>query len=144
MRKCKFLAGVSLKTFSPLLVEIAGLTGFDIIFLDREHTFMSWENLELMVLTASSIGLAMMIRVEEDSPVLIRKVFEISAYSVMIPHVCTREDAVKAVEAAKFPPNGIRSASSGLRCAHYRVEDWPSFVKWSNENTMVSILIGGC
>ena len=72
---------------------------------------------------------------------MIRKVFEIGADSVMVPHICTRDDAVKAVKAAKFPPNGIRSAASGLRCARYRVHDWPSFVKWSNENTMVSILI---
>lgn len=140
-RSREFLSGMGLYTFSPAIVEVYGYTGFDFVFIDNEHTPADWQTLEHLVRAAELAGITPIIRVEENSPTPIRKAFEIGAAGVIVPHVNTRDDALRAVSAAKFPPLGRRGIAGLVRSGRYAVSDVARYVEESNERTMVIAMI---
>lgn len=126
---------------TPSFAEVPGLLGFDFVYFDREHTTTSWERLEVMILAARSTGTPVIVRVEDNDPVSIRRVIEIGAQGVLVPHVRDRAEAEALVKAAKFPPEGIRGLAGTVRSAKYNVEDWDKYIENSNREVLVCALI---
>ncbi len=133
--------GMAVYTSSPTIVEVIGYSGFDFIFLDSEHTPLAVDgHLEHIMRAADVSGVSVVIRVKGNDEHLVRNAFEMGVDGVVVPHMRTREDAEKAVRFAKFPPRGIRGASSDVRTAEYaaaRDFNWEAFVKKTNNDTVV-------
>ena len=53
------------------------------------------------------------VRVAWNDIVLIKQALDIGAEGLVIPWVNTKEDAIKAVRAAKYPPLGVRGVGPG-------------------------------
>jgi len=140
LREKRVAFGTGIYTYSPALVEIAGYTGFDYVFIDTEHTAVDWQTLESLVRAADVSGASSLIRVQENNEALIRKALEIGADGIIVPHVNTAEDAKRAVEYAKFPPQGVRGAAGLVRSAGYAVSDWPKYIEASNRETLVIVM----
>lgn len=63
---------------------------------------------------------------------------------VLVPGISNKEQAEKAVKAAKYGPEfGIRGACPWIRAVQYNSRDWEAYAKWSNEETMAWLLIEG-
>ena len=135
------IVGTWVLSTNPAFAEIPGLLGFDFVYFDREHTSNSWETIEKLILASLSVDTPSIIRIEDNDPVNIRKTFELGAQGVLVPHVCTREDAESIVKAAKFPPLGIRGTADTVRSAGYHVDDMKKYLSESNKNTLVCALI---
>ena len=126
---------------NPAFAEIPGLLDFDFVYFDMEHTSNCWETIEKLILAALSTGTPTIVRVEDANPVNIRKVFELGAEGVLVPHVCTREDTEYIVRVAKFPPLGIRGTANTVRSAKYYTPDFKAYLEESNRKTLVCALI---
>jgi 2-dehydro-3-deoxyglucarate aldolase len=122
-------------------IEIMALLGFDFVYLDREHTTTEWNTLKSLTITASYTGLPVMLRVEKNDEILIRKAYEIGIQGVLVPHICSKEDAEKAVKAAKFPPWGVRGLDTGVRSSKFFVENYPEYIEKSNRETVIGAMI---
>lgn len=132
--------GPAISSFSPIMVEIAGYCNFDFIRIDNEHAIYSKELLERMVLSAEFTGITPIVRVDKDDPYIIRKVLELGAQGVIVPHVNTKREALAAVKAAKFPPVGERGIGSS-HAGKWGAVNRSDFIKWSNEETLVLVMI---
>jgi 4-hydroxy-2-oxoheptanedioate aldolase len=132
--------GTGIYTYSPALVEIAGYTGFDYVFIDTEHTAVDWQTLESLVRAADVSGASSLIRVQENNEALVRKALEIGADGILVPHVNTAEEAKRAVQYAKFPPMGVRGAAGLVRSGGYAVSNWPEYIEFSNRETVVAVM----
>jgi 2-keto-3-deoxy-L-rhamnonate aldolase RhmA len=121
IREEKILFGMSIKTPAPNLLEIIGYSGFDFIYVDMEHSTINLESLSEMVLAADLSGLAILVRVSDNNPPEIRKVLEIGAEGVIVPHVNNREEALRAVQAARFTPDGKRGFHSLVRSSSFNM-----------------------
>jgi 4-hydroxy-2-oxoheptanedioate aldolase len=132
--------GTAIYSFSPALVEIAGYSGFDYVRLEAEHSWRQDESLEHMIRAADCSGVASIVRVDKGNPYLIRKVLELGALGVMVPHIKNKEEAMEVIRAAKFPPKGIRGYIDLCHSAKYgfRKDDW---IKWSNEEILTGVMI---
>ena len=88
---------------------------------------------------ARNKGVAPMIRVAWNDPALIKKAYDVGAVAVMVPQVDTAEEAARAVQYAKYPPQGKR----GLTPSWTRVagEDFNQVIKTANEETVVVLQI---
>ena len=88
---------------------------------------------------ARSKGVAPMIRVAWNDPTLIKKAYDAGAVAVMVPQVDSVEDVARAVEYAKYPPEGNR----GLTPSWTRVagEDFNHVIKTANEETVVVLQV---
>ena len=107
-RKDKPTFGVWLSACSAFLTEHVAAVGFDWLLVDGEHSAVDLQTMVQMfqaISTAESVPLA---RVSGNDPVQIKRVLDSGAYGVVVPWVNNREEAVQAVSACRYPPEGQR------------------------------------
>ena len=134
--------GLFSKTSDPSVIEAVGISGFDFVILDMEHGPNDFKNIENLVRAAENFSLVPIIRVAENSPTLIGKALDTGAVGVQIPNISNREDALAAVEAARFYPLGKRGVCRFVRNANYGSISVNQYFKSSNE-CIVCIQIEG-
>ena len=65
------------------------------------------------------------VRAAWNDPVLIKRLLDIGAQSLLLPYVQSAEQAQRAVESVRYPPRGIRGVSAGSRASKFgRVKDY--------------------
>lgn len=126
---------------SEKLIELVGITGFDYIIIDTEHTTTSWEACERMVIMARAVGLPALIRVGIIDEHSILRALDCGADGIVVPHVSTAETAERAVQFAKYPPRGNRGMCPGIRPTGYGGMPWQEHAAAANRDTVVICLI---
>jgi 4-hydroxy-2-oxoheptanedioate aldolase len=136
------IIGTLLGFTSPQLVEIAGRAGFDFLFIDCEHGAIGLDECENLVRAADNVELSTIVRVPENNAQQILRYLDLGAHGVQIPHVTTRDDALRAVDAVKYAPMGSRGMGGG-RAADYGLGKYTgeAYLKFANEQTWVSAMI---
>jgi 2-keto-3-deoxy-L-rhamnonate aldolase RhmA len=79
------------------------------------------------------------VRVPLNDEVWIKRVLDLGADGIIVPQVKTREEALRAVAAAKYPPAGTRSA--GLARAHLYGIDFANYIENANDTTFVFLQV---
>jgi 4-hydroxy-2-oxoheptanedioate aldolase len=133
--------GTCMCAFSPNLVELAGYCGFDFCRIDNEHAWRQDNMLEHMIRAAHIADILPLVRIDKDDPYLIRKVLEIGAGGIIIPNIKHHEEVKEIVNAAKFPPHGIRGFSGLCYSGHYGITPAQEWIRWSNEETLVGVMV---
>lgn len=112
--------GISFAFASADLIEVAGIAGFDYVFLDGEHGPFTTETIEVLCRAADAAGLTPIARVPDTSLPTILRYLDRGIMGIMGPHVCTGDDAQRLADACRFTPRGRRSFGSG-RGTYYGV-----------------------
>ena len=95
-------------------VAIARAAGFEALYVDMEHSQVSFEDTSQMCLAACLAGITPLVRVPSHAHYDISRVLDGGAAGVIIPHVDNAAEAKACVDACCFPPLGKRSvAGSG-------------------------------
>jgi 4-hydroxy-2-oxoheptanedioate aldolase len=111
--------GVWSMSASPVAVEIIGNSGFDWVCIDAEHSPVDISNL-MSLLQAGATGAAhQVVRPAWNDPVLLKRVLDVGAQTVLVPFVQNAEEARQAVAACRYPPEGIRGVSGSSRASAY-------------------------
>ena len=110
---------------SNIAAEIVADSGFDWILFDSEHSPNEIPGL-MAQLQASARGTASaIVRPAWNDAVLIKRVLDIGAQSILVPYVQDAEEARRAVAAIRYPPAGIRGVAAASRASRYgRVTDY--------------------
>jgi len=110
---------------STLAAEIIAHSGFDWILLDTEHSPNEMPDL-VSQLQAMGRGTASpVVRAAWNDPVLIKRILDTGAQSILLPYVQSTEEARRAVAAVRYPPRGIRGVSGSSRASNYgRIKDY--------------------
>ena len=109
---------------------------FDWFVYDNEHSALNEQITQNLMMVTRSTDIVPLVRVAWNDPVLIKRALDIGAYGVIIPWVNTNEEAIKAVQACKYPPEGIRGV--GPRIA--AMGD-PQYLTTANEEVLVIVQI---
>lgn len=99
---------------TPTIARIAANCGFHWLFVDLEHGSTSLEIASQICVAALDAGITPVVRVPENSPAWIGRALDGGAVGIVVPHIDSVEDARKAVDAARYPPTGLRSLSGLL------------------------------
>ena len=118
------------------VAEILSRVGFDWLFLDAEHSPLSFETMQQMMQVMSTSDCVPLVRPQWNDPVQIKRILDIGAYGVLVPWVNTREEAESAVSACKYPPEGIRGFGP-RRAARFD----PDYFRTANQEILVIVLI---
>ncbi|WP_255171267.1 HpcH/HpaI aldolase family protein [Natrononativus amylolyticus] len=96
----------------PTVAEVCA-RGFDFVIIDTEHTPTGLESLEnsLRAVEALEEDVTPFVRVPWNDPVRIKRVLDLGVAGLMIPMIETAEGAERAVEAMRYPPEGVRGAA---------------------------------
>lgn len=111
---------------STTATEIAAGAGFDWLLIDMEHAANELPDVQDH-LRASVGGTAEpVVRIPWNEPVLVKRMLDIGARSLMFPYVQNAEEARRAVAATRYPPQGIRGFAGSARGSSYgRIADYP-------------------
>lgn len=110
---------------SNMAAEIIADSGFDWILFDTEHSPNEIPGL-MHQLQAIERGTATpVVRAAWNDTVLLKRILDIGAQSVLIPFVQNADEARRAVAATRYPPQGIRGTAGSARGSRYgRVKDY--------------------
>lgn len=92
----------------PSIVEILADANFDWLCVDMEHSVTDYYQAQQLIATIQSKGIKAFVRVGENNSRIIKRVLDAGADGIIVPMVNTKDDAKKAVESLKYPPNGKR------------------------------------
>jgi 4-hydroxy-2-oxoheptanedioate aldolase len=111
---------------SNIAAEVIAGAGFDWLLLDMEHAPNDIAQV-IGQLQAMAGGTATpVVRPAWNDPVLIKRILDVGAQSLLVPFIQTAEEARAAVAATRYPPAGIRGVASIHRANRYtRVKDYP-------------------
>jgi 4-hydroxy-2-oxoheptanedioate aldolase len=105
--------GTWLSLPSPEAAEFVSRLGFDWLTVDAEHNPIDIRTLAQMFAAMAASGAAPMVRIPWNSGENFKRVLDAGAWGVVVPMVKTREEAERAVEAARYYPEGDRSVGGG-------------------------------
>lgn len=93
---------------NPSIAEILAAANFDWVCVDMEHSVIDYAEAQLLILAIQSKGKLAYVRVGENNTRIINRVLDAGADGIIVPMVCSADDARRAVEAVKYPPDGKR------------------------------------
>ncbi len=128
---------------SPEIVELIGHAGYDWVWIDAEHGSFDFETVVSMIRAAEATGVTPIVRVPDHNRSFLMKTLDAGAAGIIVPGISTKEQAEAVVDAARYGPKGHRGACPIIRAAGHGFQEWPLYVKWSDENTLVWLLVEG-
>ena len=132
LRRNEVAFGITVTIGHPDIAEILGEVGFDFINFDTQHTPLSIETVQTMMQAMNNPKTTPIVRVQWNDFAMINRALDIGAHGIIIPYVNTREEALKAIQYASYPPRGIRSY--GPRRA--MLKD-PEYMSTANEEILI-------
>ena len=110
---------------SNYTVEVIAGAGFDWILLDTEHSPNDLESVLSQLQAAAPYPTHPVVRVAWNDMVLIKRMLDIGAQSLLVPYVSTPEEAAAAVSYVRYPPAGVRGVAGTTRASRFgRVKDY--------------------
>jgi len=120
---------------SQVSAEIMAQAGFSWLVVDLEHSVISLEMMQSMFVVMENNGVIPIARVSCNDSVEIKRVMDAGAYGVVVPMINSPDDAKKAIEAVKYPPQGKRGI--GFARAQGYGERFSEYKELINDNSVV-------
>ncbi|RWI87940.1 HpcH/HpaI aldolase/citrate lyase family protein [Mesorhizobium sp.] len=110
---------------SHISTEVVAGSGFDWLMLDTEHAPNELPMVLSQLQAIKETGVAPLVRPAWNDPVLLKRLLDIGAQTVLLPFVQTSEEARAGVAATRYPPHGIRGVAMTSRANGFgRVKDY--------------------
>jgi 4-hydroxy-2-oxoheptanedioate aldolase len=93
--------------------------GFAWLTVDIEHSLVDWETATHMFASIADAGCTALARVPSNRHDHIKRVLDNGAHGIVVPMVNSREEALAAVAAAKYPPLGNRSVGGSVHALNF-------------------------
>jgi len=117
------------------VVEIMAKGKFDWLAIDMEHSPITHEKCQELILAIQSKNISPLVRVSSNNSVEIKKAMDSGASGVIVPMVLSEKDVVSAIESVKYPPIGKRGV--GLSRAQDYGFGFDNYYKWQKNNSIV-------
>jgi len=134
----ELLLGTILTLASTEIVEIVCQAGLDWLFIDLEHSALSFQDAQRMLQVAGP-EIPGLIRVPSHDDVWIKKALDIGAAGIIVPQVNTAADAQRTVQFCQYPPEGSRSV--GIARAQGYGDKFQDYVAAANQEITVVVQI---
>lgn len=135
LRKGLLTVGSWITVGHASIAEIMARAGFDWLTVDMEHSAITLDQAQALIQIIELSGCLPLVRVGENNPVLIKRVMDAGSHGVIVPMVNSKEDAVAAVSAVRYPPEGRRGV--GLARAQGYGMGFEKYKNWVNKGSVV-------
>jgi len=120
---------------------LVGAAGFDSLYVDMEHSPVSFETTSAICISAVAYGVTPLVRVPGHLGQDISRALDGGAQGVILPHVNTAEQARQIVSHAKYPPLGHRSVMGAGPATAYQAMPLAKVNESGNTDTLVVIML---
>ena len=130
------LMGTYLKTPSLIVSEVLGLTKLDAVCIDAEHAPFDRSDLDACIFALRAKNMPSLVRVPSGAPAELLNALDCGATGVVVPHVCSAEEADAVARAAHFGRDG-RGYAGSTRVAGYTTKAMAAHKEDSGLSTTV-------
>lgn len=124
---------------SPALVELLSGCGFDWVLVDTEHSPSEMADVIEQLRVLEGNGVDAVVRPAWSDRVLVKRLLDAGARTLLIPSVDTAEEAAAAVSFTRYPPEGVRGVSGSARAASYGQH--PDYLRTAAEDICILVQI---
>ena len=122
-----------------MLTEMMASQGYDIIWIDLEHSPLTSMDAINNVIAARAGGAASMVRIAWNDPARAKPILDMGPDIILFPNILGLEDAKKAIRACEYPPKGIRGYGPQRACGFGEID--PKGYIFGPKRTLVAIQI---
>ena len=97
--------------------EAMGCAGFDFVVLDMEHTPIDMAQFVEILRTIQGTPAGVVTRLPWNDMVMVKRVLDAGAQTLMFPFVQNAEEAKRAVSFTRYPPEGVRGVAAVHRAS---------------------------
>lgn len=126
---------------TPDIARLAAGAGYDVVWIDLEHSSMPIDAAVQIAATATDLGLAAWVRTPERDLGVIGRLLDGGATGIIAPKVETAAEARAVAAACRFAPRGVRSSIALL--PHFAFRRFPAgeMTRRADDGIVVQILI---
>jgi len=117
------LLGVCAHTYHPPFVEMAGMVGFDVLWIEMEHLPLSVAQAGDMCRIAAGVGVLTMLRVPDARRDSVLKAAECAPDIILLPQANSADTVRELVAHARYAPEGNRGFYHSSRAMRYGLGD---------------------
>jgi 2-keto-3-deoxy-L-rhamnonate aldolase RhmA len=110
--------------------------GFEFVVIDMEHTPLELSDVYRHIVTASSHGIAPLVRVFDHAASTIQRVLDMGARGILVPHVDNAEQAAFVASCVRFPPSGRRGSGNTSRAGRWGLLGRTEYLRYGNEEAL--------
>jgi 2-dehydro-3-deoxyglucarate aldolase len=129
--------GTWIMSASPLVAEATGHAGFDWGVIDMEHAPLDLMEVVQLLQAVASTKMVPVVRVPWNEAVVVKRVLDAGAATVMFPFVQDAAEAARAVAATRYPPEGVRGMAGMSRANRYGTV--PNYFATANKHVGVIV-----
>jgi 2-dehydro-3-deoxyglucarate aldolase len=111
--------GTWIASADPLVAEAIGCCGFDWGVVDMEHSPLDLAGVVPVLQALAGTKMLPVVRVPWNDAVLVKRVLDAGATTLMFPFVQSVEEARRAVAATRYPPQGVRGVARMTRATRF-------------------------
>ena len=135
----KRLIGCWSSLANAITTEVLGVAGFDWILLDGEHSPNDVATFIPQLMALKDSASAPVVRPTSNNGVELKRLLDAGFYNFLIPFVESAGEALMAVSATRYPPQGVRGVSVSQRSNRYGTV--PDYFKSINDHICVMVQI---
>lgn len=123
----KKILGTLVSLTDPCLCEIMGNLGYDCVWIDTEHTYMSHKEVLCHLNAAKSANIPAIVRLPQNDLTETKRVLEMGPDGILFPMARTVEEFKSLIDMTLYPPHGTRGFGP-LRAIGYGETDAVEYV----------------
>ncbi len=141
LRAGETVIGSWLNSGSPIVAELMAACGFDFLCVDVEHSAVDLPQTQQLfqAIRSGHPKCAALVRLHGVDYAFLKRYLDAGAHGVVAPLVRTREEAELLVQAAKYPPQGLRGVGF-CRANDYGLRVADEFAR-ANDEILVAVQI---
>ena len=129
------LVGIFASLGSEMAAEVLGSSNIDYTLIDMEHAPNDLRNVVNQMQAVKAAGGECLVRIPVLDHIYAKRLLDAGATTIMFPQINNINDALNAVKAVQYPPNGIRGIAGATRANNFGREN--NYVKVADEKICV-------
>lgn len=125
--------GTHINIGDPAVGRIAGLSGYDFVWIDMEHNYLSFESLLSLIIAVKSTGTDVIVRAPQDDLTATKKIMEMGVDGIVFPQIKSAEEANRILSYTLYPPYGKRGFGP-LNAVGYGFFDTSEYIATNHKN----------
>lgn len=134
------LVGMYVQLSDTSIARIAGLLGYDFVWVDTEHSYMSYETLLNHIFALKSTGTPVIVRAPQNDLTATKKIIEMGVDGIIFPMVRTKEEVDKVASYVLYPPYGERGFGP-MSAIDYGIADVTDYIDNKHKDMCLFIQI---
>jgi len=134
------LIGMYVQLGDISIARIAAMAGYDFIWVDTEHSYMSFETLLGHIMAIRAEGVPVIVRAPQNDLTATKKILEMGVDGIIFPMIRSAGEASEAISNALYPPYGKRGFGP-MNAIDYGFQNAFTYTKNSLETLCVFIQI---